>query len=293
MAFPTQPISSPGYVLITGGGAGLGKALAIEFARAGYPIALVSLDEEELDAARKEIITSFPASQVRCLACDLSREEAAAQVCDWLRCENMPLSGLVNNVGMGYTGHFAAQPAELMERVVHLNVNITHSLTHLLLPLLKNQSQAFILNVSSMAGFYPIPFKTAYAASKSFVRIYSMALRLELRPQGIAVSCVFPGAMSTNAGVLQRIEDMGWRKLFVSVKSPEQVARAAVAGLFRGRAEIIPSLRDRAVLLLSSLLPSFLRRLILEASTRNSFRSQAQAPGPASAPSALSRRPAP
>lgn len=86
----------------------------------------------------------------------------------------------------------------------------TSLLTHQLLPNLQKSSKAYVLNVSSLAAFSPIGYKTVYPASKAFIHSFSRGLYQELKDTNVFVSVVNPGPMKTNAEVSRRIEEQGF-----------------------------------------------------------------------------------
>jgi uncharacterized protein len=137
---------------------------------------------------------------------------------------------------------------------MQLNVVATALLTQLLLPNLRRQERAWLLNVSSIAAFSPIGFKTVYPASKAFIRHFSLGLREELRGTGVSVSVVYPGPMKTNLDVTQRIENQGFKGK-LGLCSPEEVAFIAVRQMLAGRANIVPGFANKLNRWLMALLP--------------------------------------
>ena len=114
------------------------------------------------------------------------------------------------------------------------------------------------MNVSSMAAFSPIGFKTVYPATKRFVSDFSTGLREELRGKNVSVSVVYPGAMRTNRDVTARILAQGLMGR-LSEQSPEYVARVSINGLFRGKSTIIPGLNNKLNRFFLGLIPSWIR----------------------------------
>ena len=126
-----------------------------------------------------------------------------------------------------------------------------------LLPRLVDNSPAQVLNVSSLSSFFPLPNMAVYAATKSFILNVSLALRAELRSQGVNVSVLCPSGIATNADATSRIQGQGWVGR-VSCSTTAEVARAAFVGMQRKRAIIIPGRINRVFRRLSSLLPVLL-----------------------------------
>lgn len=259
------------YVLITGGGAGFGKSLAYEFAREGYSIALVSLLKDELDAVQADIKQKYPALDVKTLPLNLSAPDAHVHIAEWVENEKITLKGLVNNVGIGYAGHYNVTDEKFFSTLVQLNISLTHHLTRALIGKLIENKPAFILNVASMAAYFPLPYKTLYSASKSFILTFSKALRQEMKEHGVSVSCVCPGPMITNQAVRDRIQRLGWRKKLVSIAEPEVIAKITVKQLLKNKPVIITTAQDKASLALKAIIPAPLLTPLLGKLSKNSF----------------------
>ncbi|HNX79555.1 MAG TPA: SDR family NAD(P)-dependent oxidoreductase, partial [Prolixibacteraceae bacterium] len=116
-------------------------------------------------------------------------------------------------------------------------VMATSLLTHQLLPNLMEQSRSYILNVSSLAAFTPMGYKTVYPATKAFVRSFSRSLNAELKDSNVFVTVVTPGAMKTSQEITSRIEKQGWLGR-LSLLDPDQVARKSIERMFRRDPEI-------------------------------------------------------
>lgn len=246
---------SRAYVLITGAGAGLGRHFAIEFARRGFDLLLVSLHEHELDETLAAVKVQAPASDVLTYAADLCDPGSPAELLQWLQTRELPLAGLVNNVGGGYYGAYDEMSYAELDRLLHLNVVLVHRLSRLLLPLLLGNTPAFILNVSSLAAYFPLPYKVLYSASKAFSLQYSLALHAELKSRGVHVAVIAPGPMETNDLVRDQLRNLGWRRAIYGIHKPEHVARITVEGVLKKKTLIFISFRERLLLLVRSLAP--------------------------------------
>lgn len=165
---------------------------------------------------------------------------------------------LINNAGRGGTRAFEAADVDYLNGILQLNIVATALLTRLLLPNLRQQKPAYILNVSSMAAFSPIGYKTVYPASKAFIRHWSLGLREELRGTGVSVSVVYPGPMATNADASQRIESQGFKGK-MGLVSPEEVAKISLEGMFSGKATTVPGFMNKINRVLMALLPNWLK----------------------------------
>ena len=224
-----------GYAVVTGASKGLGRELALELARRGYPTLLVS-STEAVHAVRDEIIRQYPVD-CQSFMVNLSDEEETRRWAEEIA-GNYPVSILVNNVGTGGSRAFETADMDYLLRILHLNVLCTTILTKSLIDSLKQHTPARILNVGSMAGFTPTAYKTVYPASKSFIHAFSKGLREELRGTGVTVTLAAPGAMATSPEITQRIEKQGFFGR-ATLKSTPEIARKYVDGMLRGKRQII------------------------------------------------------
>lgn len=259
------------YVLITGAGAGLGRCLALEMAKQGHSLILVSLLQEELNRVKAEIAAQHPSVAVETLALDVMQPNAADTVDTWLTENNIALKGLVNNVGMGYTANYEVTDAAFFQKLLQLNIVFTHSLTHKLIHRLIGNPPAFILNVASMAAFFPLPYKALYSASKSFILTFSKALRAEMWDNKVQVSCLCPGPMITNNEVRERIKNIGWRKYITNISEPEEIAQKAVKGLAANKAVILPTLNDKITVGVKRIIPAPILSWLLRVLSKNTY----------------------
>ena len=233
------------YALITGSSTGFGYCLAKSLASKGYNMMLVALDDEHLKEAEESIKSKYSVD-VLSFGLDLSKPEAAEKVANWFYDQNKKLSILVNNVGVGDVSHFDETPLELHMKIVNLNAVLMIKLTHLLLPALKKNNKAYILNVASIASLFPVPYKTIYSATKSFVMTFSFALREEVKPE-ISVTTTFPPAMFTNDDIRRRVNSFGWLAR-ISTLEPDYVAERSLIALFKGKRQKFPGIVNNVLI---------------------------------------------
>ncbi|WP_234735240.1 SDR family NAD(P)-dependent oxidoreductase [Tellurirhabdus bombi] len=226
------------YVLITGASAGLGKAMALELARQGENLILVALPNEGLDELTRHIKLVYNVS-VFSYETDLRFRPNIEALVEWVSNQNLTIYYLINNAGIGGSKPFEQAETEQLERIIQLNVIGTALLTRLLLPFLVKNQQSYVLNVSSMAAFSPLPYKTVYPASKAFIYSFSLGLRAELSHRGVQVSVLHPGPMPTSTENLDRLRKHGWLGQISTVPT-ETIAQIALQQVARGKRVIIP-----------------------------------------------------
>lgn len=249
------------FTLITGASSGIGKALAEEGAKRGWNLALVSLPGENLKEFSESLGKNHPI-KTEFLEIDLTEENAAGSVYEWCRNRDIRLDKLINNAGVGMGDHFENMSQKFYVKMMRLNMVSLVSLTRLFLPELKKLPSAYILNAGSMAGFYPSPYKAVYAASKSFVNMFSLALKEELCQSGISVSVLSPGSVATNEGVKKRIPK-NFYLARVTLLSSDQVARIALNKMLKGKGLIIPGFINKFYYFAGYVFPNKLRAKFL------------------------------
>ncbi|MGH1517519.1 SDR family NAD(P)-dependent oxidoreductase [Chryseobacterium sp. JK1] len=218
------------YAVVTGASQGLGKAFAENLAKKNINVILISLPNQNLKEFSQDLKELYEV-KVHYYETDLSVNENVMKLTEWLN-RSFDIHILINNAGLGGTKKFTEATADYINTILQVNVAATSLITHQLLPNLLKQPEAYILNVSSMAAFSPIGFKTVYPASKSFIYSFSRGLHEELKGTSVFVSVVNPGAMKTNTDVCKRIEKQGfWGKL--TLLNPDKVASYSIHQLFK------------------------------------------------------------
>ncbi|QJX46518.1 SDR family oxidoreductase [Hymenobacter taeanensis] len=247
--------------LITGASRGIGRALAAELARCGYHLLLAARSADQLEQVAAELRQRHGV-EAHIYAADLAQPGAAAELAAWAREQTTELAVLVNNAGYGLWGRFEELPLAEQQNMLQLNMLLPTELTHALLPLLRQQPKAYILNVASTAAYQAVPTLTLYAASKAFLLSFSRGLRYELRDTNVSVTCLSPGSTTTDfadrAGMNAELQETANK---VSM-TPQQVAQAAVAALLTGVAEIIPGTLNKVSAKLTSFVPKALTERI-------------------------------
>ncbi len=241
------------YAVVTGASAGIGRAISIEWARRGKNLLLVSLPGTGLCELSEELKSIYGIS-CHCIETNLLEKDAPQVIHDYVRDNKLPVNVLINNVGVGYDGPFETMSEEKIAKMLTLNISVTTMLTRVFIPILRKMPHSYILNLDSLGAFAPIPGKCVYSASKAYIMYFTKALRRELRGSGISVSAIFPAGVITNQAVRRRIARSGIVSKSM-VSSVDEVARAGIDGLLRGREVIFPSRMVRAFFHAAWLLP--------------------------------------
>ncbi len=243
------------YALITGASKGIGKAIAEELASKGFDLLLVARTESLLQELSENLSAKYKISSAY-MATDLTEKESVQKITAWCLSGQFPVSMLINNAGFGICGEFGETPISRHLSLMYLNMNVPVQLCYSLLPLLKTQEKAYILNIGSTTAYHAIPLMSLYAASKVFILRFSRGLHYELRHTAVSVTCVCPGSTETDfpqqAGVSARTIKMG--KKFTM--SPQKVAQLAVAGMLAGKKEVVPGFINKLSVFLAWLFPA-------------------------------------
>jgi hypothetical protein len=248
-------------VFITGATGGLGKAFAVECASRGWDLFLTDKSNVSLNSLATGLRNNYSV-KVTTVHCDLTNPKMRDLLFDRIRSESMFFTMLINVAGIDFEGLFYNQTSQQVLTIIRLNIEATLSITHALLPY-RNQSHFFrIINVSSLAAFYPMPVKAIYAATKRFLLDFSLALREELRNQDATVTVLCPAGMPTNPICIKSIEAQGWVGQATTM-DVGRVANLTLDAALAGKAIIIPGLVNRVIRILGMLIPpSLVARLI-------------------------------
>ncbi|HCW07452.1 MAG TPA: short-chain dehydrogenase, partial [Cytophagales bacterium] len=217
----------------------------------------------KLSEVRQELSSKFNI-KVECLSIDLSSEESATEVLNWIKKNNLEVDILVNNAGYGIWNSIEQTPWAELNNMLHLNVITLTGLCNLMIPELRKHPQSFILNVASTAAYQAVPTLSTYAATKAFVVLFSRGLRRELRNSNISVTCVSPGATSTNFVDRAGMSDAMKKRAEKFSMSAIDVAKSAVKGMYQKKAEVLPGFANWLSVQLTYLLPKFIPESIAE-----------------------------
>ncbi len=254
-------MSESDCALVTGASGGIGECFARALAARRHNLALVARSKGKLEALASE----FRAAQgilAEAIDFDLSLAGAAARLTNRLRERGLKVTLLVNNAGFGARGKFWELPGERQVEMLRLNIHALVELTYLLLPPMVQQRRGAIINVSSAAGFQPVPYTTVYGATKAFVTSFSLGLAEELRPHGVKVVTLCPGGTNTN---FFKANQYGARKVPGGLQPPAEVVEVALKALDRSGGLVIPRLMNKLGIFSQRFVP---RSVVVKAAAR-------------------------
>lgn len=246
--------------VITGAGSGIGREMALALARRGCDIAVVDIAPAGLERTA-ELVRGLGRGASTHLA-DVSDPERMLRLPDEVRAQFGGCHILVNNAGVTSAGAFEKESLEDIRWIVDINTwGVVHG-CHAFLPLLREQDEAHIVNVSSMVGLIGLPHNAVYALTKGAVRSFSESLRAELVTSNIGLTTVFPGAHRTGitesarGSQREKLARMGRSRLSaLAMRSPESLARRVVHAIEHDRARVVAGPDARALDLWSRIAP--------------------------------------
>ncbi|NNB86148.1 SDR family NAD(P)-dependent oxidoreductase [Corallococcus exiguus] len=242
------------WVLITGASSGLGLEMARLLAKEhGAHIIAVARREDRLTALKAEL-ESAHGVQVLPLSADLTKPGDAARVFETAT-SGRTVDGVILNAGVTYFGHALEQQPESFDALLATNITSVVRMSQLFgAQFAKQGGGGALMLVASTAGFAPLPYQTAYAASKSFVISYGRGLAYELRKAGVSVTVFAPGGIATEMLSVSGL-DRKFKAGDVGIMSAEACARTAVEAFVHRRELSVPGVLNRFLATMMKLLP--------------------------------------
>lgn len=188
-------------VIITGASRGLGFAMAEKFAANGHNLYLCSQNEVSLYKAIETLTTKFPNIIVKAKPFDLSDKKQVRLLGHWILdiLSGGGIDVLINNAGQFIPGSVYNEEDGALEKMIQVNLYGAYHLTRVLLPAMMQQKSGHIFNICSIASFQAYPNGGSYSISKFALAGFSKNLREEMKPHGIKVTAVYPGAAFTDS----------------------------------------------------------------------------------------------
>jgi hypothetical protein len=248
------------YALVTGASSGIGLQITEALALKGYSIIAVSNQQLQLDDLKRKLEQDYSVTIVT-INIDLAQENSALKIFEYCENNKLEVEVLVNNAGILVFGETLQVDFSLVRTILNLHMTTPALLCRLFGEHMISRRTGFILNVSSITAVMPYPGISLYGPTKAFLRYFTRALRTEMKYYGIKVTCLIPGATATGLYNPGHFNNPLTKKLGL-MKKPEIVAKAAVNALFNNRAECIPGLLNKLIILCLPLIPHFVIGLI-------------------------------
>ena len=240
------------YTLITGASSGIGRELALVFARKRHSLILLARNQEKLDILAGTLKKEFRVA-VEVMVQDLSVPTAYRDIWEQLERKSIEVDILVNNAGFVVYGNFFNTDISDELRMIQVNLISLTQLTKLLVTGMRKHGFGKILNLGSTGSFIPSPLNAVYSATKAYVFSFSEALAEELRGSGVTVTVLCPGATGTEFQQRAGMETV--RLLKFGMMNPATVAKKGYRGLMKGKRVVVPGLINKQQVVLSRILP--------------------------------------
>lgn len=211
--------------LITGAGKGIGKALALAFAKEGISVALLSRTTSDLEKVAEEVRAAGVKAMV--VAADVSDENSVNKAAEIVLKEFGTIDILINNAGIGRFGNFMDLSSTSWSEVININLMGTYFVTRAFLPSMISQKSGDIINISSTAGLKGNAMTSAYSASKFAVIGLTESLMAEVRKHNIRANVLVPSTVATDMALDLNLTDGNPEK----VMQPEDIAELLISQL--------------------------------------------------------------
>ena len=241
-------------VLITGASSGIGAELARQLSPHAKTMVLAARRTDRLNALAKELTRE--GLDIYCESIDVRDGAQIGSLVDGLKKRSIHVDFLINNAGLGDHGFFENSEWDKTAAQLEVNIMALTQITHALLPdIIK--AQGAILNISSVAGYLPLPGMAVYAATKAYVTSFSEALRGELYNAGVTVTTICPGPVITEFGGLARRSDEPDAHIAPNILkvTVEEVAQTALQAVEKNRAKVVPGSLISFLMFLTSFVP--------------------------------------
>jgi short-subunit dehydrogenase len=246
-------------IVITGASQGIGRALAVAASERGAKVLAAARSQELLRELGEQIRAR--GGTVETVAADVTSREDRQHMVEAAQHHFGGLDILINNAGIGATGHFAEVSPDRLRKIMEVNFFALTETTRAFLPLLKLGQRPAIVNISSIAGKRAIPARSEYSASKFAVQGFSEALRAELAKDGVDVLVICPGLTQTNfsQNMLEQKARMPMDHL--RGMTSDQVAAATLRAIERGKNELCLTFKGKLIVWVSRFFPRLADRI--------------------------------
>jgi len=242
-------------VLVTGASQGIGRALVTEAAARGAKVLAAARSPELLAELAAEVRASK--GTIETVAADVTKAEDRQAMVDAATRHFGGLDVLVNNAGIGATGHFMDSDPEVLRAIFETNFFGLTETTRVFLPLLKQGTTPAIVNISSVVGKRALPARSLYSSSKFAVAGFSEAIRAELAKDAIDVIVVSPGLTQTNFSKNMLEQKAKMQLDHLRGMTSEQVAKATLRALEKGQVDVTLTLQGKLLVLVNRFFPWF------------------------------------
>lgn len=239
------------YILLTGASSGIGYEMANQLAEKKYNLILVARTETKLQQMQAELTNKY-GILVQYFTVDLSDVNAAKDLYKKVQQDNLLVTHLINNAGVGNYGNFTETSLNEELSMIQLNIASLVVLSKLFAKDMVNRKSGRIMNISSLVAFLPFPYFSVYSATKAFVKAFSETLAAELDGTGVVVTSLYPGTVDTGF-TTEKMQSTNLHK--TRPMQPKQVAAQGVKHLLYGKGKKVVGFQNWFNSKLSSFMP--------------------------------------
>lgn len=237
------------YALVTGAASGIGAEFCRQLAERGWGLLMV--DRQPCPATDGN----------HSLQLDLTDPQADRRIVDWLGELGLVPDMLVNNAGIFDFRRVCSMTPERLDLYLDLHVRAVTRLCRAIIPMMAERGSGYVLNMSSMSCWMPMPGIAMYSATKAYIRAFSRALRLEVKDRGVSVTVACPGGIATDLfGLPSNLQKLGVR--VGALYTTRRFVRGALRATFRRRNQYINGPVNRLAIVAVGALPDCLRKIV-------------------------------
>lgn len=226
------------YALVTGASSGIGLCYARELASRGYNLFIVSIQEKQLAETAEMLRKEFGVT-VHSMYMDLTDETAPDTLLKYVEENGLDLEIVINNAGVFFFNNLIDTPWKRVEVMLDLHVKTVTRMTQMFGAWMAGRKHGYILNMSSMSAWMAMPGINIYNSTKAYILNFSRSMWYELKPHGVTVTAICPGAIDTGLyGLAPNL-----RRLAVNLQvsmPPEKLVKKALKAMFRKKKSVVP-----------------------------------------------------
>lgn len=248
------------WAVVTGASGGIGLEFCRVLAGMGCSLLMVAIEDEQLKEAAAALGSEFRV-ETAAMTLDLTAKESVPRILGWLEAREITPHVLINNAGVFTFSPIAEHSEQKIDRFIDLHVRATTQLSREFAVIMGKKGEGYILNMSSMSCWMPMPGIAMYSATKAYIRVFSRALHYEMKDSGVGVTVACPGGIATDLfGLPENL-----KKLAVGLgvlATPDKFARNAVKKMLKRKKQYINGLLNRFSIFFVGILPTGVRMMI-------------------------------
>lgn len=247
--------------LVTGASSGIGLEFCHQLASMGINLLMVSNQMQELANARDTLAAKYPDQRFWAHYKDLAHPDAADEIYAYCSQNGIVVDILINNAGIFSFQTITDTTTDSLNLFIDLHMRTVTQLCQRFAIDMKSRRSGYILNMSSMSCWMPMPGIGMYAATKAYIRVFSRSLALELKDYGVGVTVACPGGIATDLfGLPRNLQRLGV-KLGV-LATPQRFVSGALKRMFNHKKQYINGFINRLAIVAVALLPDSMRLIV-------------------------------